>query len=316
MAYTIACRASSGVFNPIIITGGVGRGKTHLINAIANDIAEKDMHKNIVCLSSEKFMFLFIKALKQNTILDFKDFVRGADVLLVDDIQFIAGKQNVAEEFLHTYDAVIAKGGMVIVTCAMHPSQYDKLDERIRSRLSAGMICAIDLPDRTLRYDILKAKFAKMNFSLSDDSVNFLADKITGNIRDIDGAINRIIAASYITNDNIDVEFLSRFFSVNNFYSEKKIITIELIKRKTAEQFNIKTLELDSDKKTRQISRPRQVAMYLCKKLTREGTSEIGRNFGGKDHSTVVNACRTIEELIKKNEQFANIIFDIEKTFS
>lgn len=315
VAYTVATRAVSGAFNPLVITGGVGRGKTHLMHAMANDISEKDPNKKIVCLSSEKFMFMFIKALKQNNIVEFKDYVRSADVLLMDDIQFIAGKQNIAEEFLHTYDYVTSNGGAVVVTCAEHPHNYEKLDERIKSRLSSGMVCAIDMPDRELRLNLFKDKFSKLNFNLDDEAIAYLADKVTGNVRDIDGAINRLVAQSYILNTAIDYEFLKRFFAGSNMYEAKKIITIEQIKRKTSEYFNVKTTDLDSDKKTRQISRPRQVAMYLCKKLTQHGTSEIGRNFGNKDHSTVVNACRTVEDNIKKNEQFASLVIDIERAF-
>ena len=316
VAYNVALNLVENNFNPLVITGGVGRGKTHLLNAIANKYRGENYGKKIVCLSSEKFMFLFVKSLRQNSIIDFKDFVRSTDLFLVDDIQFLIGKQNITEEFLHSFDAIIQAGGKVVVTCDRNPSLYEKLDERLKNRLSSGITVEISNPDEELKFEFFKQKSISKNLQLDDILIKYLSDRISGNVRDLEGVFNKIVAQSFILNQKIDAHFLQNFFSKNLYLSHKKSLSLDIIKNKVSEVFDVTSNDLNSNKKTRNISRPRQVAMYLSKKLTQKSYTEIADNFGGKDHSTVINAFKTIEKLIAKNSEFHKIVSDVEKSLS
>lgn len=314
LAHQIVSETAKNNFNPLVISGGVGRGKTHLLNALANKEISGDNFKNVILLSSEKFMFLYVKSLRQNKIIEFKEYIRSADLLLIDDIKFFAGKNNVSEEFMHCFDNIISSGGKIVVTCDKNPVNYEKLDERLRNRLSSGICVEISPPDSDLKYQIISKKLESHN--LSKEILAYIAENIHGSVRDLEGAINRLNARAYILNNKIDKEFLKSFFKENSHFMPRKILNIENIKQSVCEKFEVKSEDLDSAKKSRNISRPRQVAMYLCKKLTMKSYVDIAQNFGGKDHSTVINAVRSVEKLAKKDSDLNNIISELESSLS
>lgn len=314
LANQIVSETANNNFNPLVISGGVGRGKTHLLNALANKEMLENNFNNVILLSSEKFMFLYVKSLRQNKIIEFKEYIRSADLLLIDDIKFFAGKNNVSEEFMHCFDNIIASGGKIVVTCDKNPVNYEKLEEKLRNRLSSGICVEISPPDNDLKYQIISKKLSEHN--LSQEILVYISENIHGSVRDLEGVINRMTAQAYILNQKISMEFLKNFFSENSHLVPRKTLNIENIKQTVCEKFEIKTEDLDSAKKSRNISRPRQVAMYLCKKLTMKSYVDIAQNFGGKDHSTVINAVKSVEKLFKKDKDFSNIISEIESTLS
>ena len=296
-------------FNPLFLYGGVGLGKTHLMHSIAWEISNSNPGAKVLYLSAERFMFQFIKSLRQKDTMSFKQKFRSVDVLILDDIQFMVGKNSTQEEFFHTFNSLLDLNKKVILSSDRAPSDLDGFDERIKSRLSWGLVADILPASFELRYEILKKKSAELIKSNSghhvlDDSVLiFLAKTIVSNVRELEGALNKVVTFSNIMNKKIDVE-LTKTVLKDLLRSNNKRITIDEIQNKVSNYYNINTEDLISSRRLRSFARPRQVAMYLAKKLTSRSLPEIGRKFGGRDHTTVIHAVKKIDQLKSENEKF------------
>ena len=298
-AYAAARRlaeAESVPFNPLFLYGGVGLGKTHLMHAIAWHIRRTQPHRTVIYLSAEKFMYRFIRALRDKNTVDFKDQFRSVDVLMVDDVQFISGKDSTQEEFFHTFNALVDQGRQIIVSADKSPSDLEDIEERLRSRLGSGLVADIHATTYELRLGILESKAERQNIELPQRVMEFLAHKITANVRELEGALNRVIAHAQLVGREISLEMVQDVLHDVLRASERRV-SIEEIQKKVAEQFNIKVSDMHSARRARAVARPRQVAMYLSKQLTTHSLPEIGRKFGGRDHTTVMHAVRKIEEL-------------------
>lgn len=291
-------------FNPLFIYGGVGLGKTHLMHAIAWAIAEQSPEKQVMYLSAEKFMYQFVKALRSNETMAFKEFFRGVDVLMIDDIQFIAGKESTQEEFFHTFNALVDQNKQIIISADKAPSDLTGIEERLRSRLAWGLVADIQPSTYELRLGIVKAKRDQLQVEVPDSVLEFLALKVTSNIRELEGALNRIVAHADVSKHAITLESTQEVLQ-DLLRSNDRRVTIDEIQRKVAEHYNIKLSDMHSARRARQVARPRQVAMYLSKQLTARSLPEIGRKFGGRDHTTVMHAVRKIEELSNDDVSFA-----------
>ena len=317
LAYTAARKVSvqSAHYNPLFIYSGVGMGKTHLLNAIGLEIGNT---KKVMFISAERFMYHFIKSLKNNDMVKFKDFFRMANVFIIDDIQFAGGKEAMQEEFFHTFNALIEKGSQVVISSDRPPSNLDRIQERIKSRLSGGLVIDIQPPDLKLKVKILRSKLEEIqrnfieSYDLSDEVLNFLASEITSSIREMVGALNRILAFTKINNKSPSIyeckKILKDFIKCNN-----KLINIESIQNTVAAHFNLNIQEMLSSRRTRSLARPRQIAMYLVKQHTTNSLPEIGRKFSNRDHTTVIHAVKKIEELIKKDNEIKQNIIEIKK---
>ena len=296
-------------FNPLFLYGGVGLGKTHLMHSIAWEISTNNPSTKVLYLSAERFMFQFIKSLRQKDTMSFKQKFRSVDVLILDDIQFMVGKNSTQEEFFHTFNSLLDLNKKVILSSDRAPSDLEGFDERIKSRLSWGLVADILPASFELRYEILKKKSAELIKSNSghhvvDDSVLiFLAKTIVSNVRELEGALNKVVTFSNIMNKKIDVE-LTKTVLKDLLRSNNKRITIDEIQNKVSNYYNINTEDLISSRRLRSFARPRQVAMYLAKKLTSRSLPEIGRKFGGRDHTTVIHAVKKIDQLKSENEKF------------
>jgi chromosomal replication initiator protein len=303
-----ACRrvieADGTPFNPLYIYGSVGLGKTHLMHAMAHALREKNKGE-VVYLSAEKFMYQFVKALRANDSMAFKDKLRGVDVLMIDDIQFIAGKESTQEEFFHTFNALVDNGKLIIIAGDRAPMDLDGLDERLRSRMGWGLVADIRPSTLELRLNIVKHKAELMNLTLPEDVAVFLANKITSNIRELEGALNRLAVQADMSGKAITLEAATDILS-DVLRSYERRITIDEIQRQVAEYYTLRLSDMHSARRSRNVARPRQVAMYLCKKLTPRSLPEIGRKFGGRDHTTVMHAVRKIDELIDGDISFAD----------
>jgi chromosomal replication initiator protein len=298
-AYAAARRlaeAESVPFNPLFLYGGVGLGKTHLMHAIAWHIRRTQPHRTVIYLSAEKFMYRFIRALRDKNTVDFKDQFRSVDVLMVDDVQFISGKDSTQEEFFHTFNALVDQGRQIIVSADKSPSDLEDIEERLRSRLGSGLVADIHATTYELRLGILEAKAERQGAELPQRVMEFLAHKITANVRELEGALNRVIAHSQLVGREIGLEMVQDVLHDVLRASERRV-SIEEIQKRVAEHFNIKVSDMHSARRARAVARPRQVAMYLSKQLTTHSLPEIGRKFGGRDHTTVMHAVRKIEEL-------------------
>ncbi|KJE33736.1 chromosomal replication initiation protein [Thalassospira sp. HJ] len=298
-AYAAARRlaeAESVPFNPLFLYGGVGLGKTHLMHAIAWHIRRTQPHRTVIYLSAEKFMYRFIRALRDKNTVDFKDQFRSVDVLMVDDVQFISGKDSTQEEFFHTFNALVDQGRQIIVSADKSPSDLEDIEERLRSRLGSGLVADIHATTYELRLGILEAKAERQGVELPQRVMEFLAHKITANVRELEGALNRVIAHSQLVGREIGLEMVQDVLHDVLRASERRV-SIEEIQKRVAEHFNIKVSDMHSARRARAVARPRQVAMYLSKQLTTHSLPEIGRKFGGRDHTTVMHAVRKIEEL-------------------
>jgi len=298
-AYAAARRlaeAESVPFNPLFLYGGVGLGKTHLMHAIAWHIRRTQPHRTVIYLSAEKFMYRFIRALRDKNTVDFKDQFRSVDVLMVDDVQFISGKDSTQEEFFHTFNALVDQGRQIIVSADKSPSDLEDIEERLRSRLGSGLVADIHATTYELRLGILESKAERQAVELPQRVMEFLAHKITANVRELEGALNRVIAHSQLVGREISLEMVQDILHDVLRASERRV-SIEEIQKRVAEQFNIKVSDMHSARRARAVARPRQVAMYLSKQLTTHSLPEIGRKFGGRDHTTVMHAVRKIEEL-------------------
>lgn len=291
-------------FNPLFIYGGVGLGKTHLMHAIAWTIGDQAPEKQVMYLSAEKFMYQFVKALRSNETMAFKEFFRSVDVLMIDDIQFIAGKESTQEEFFHTFNALVDQNKQIIISADKAPSDLTGIEERLRSRLAWGLVADIQPSTYELRLGIVKAKRDQLQADVPDSVLEFLALKVTSNIRELEGALNRIVAHADVAKNPITLESTQEVLQ-DLLRSHDRRITIDEIQRKVAEHYNIRLSDMHSARRARQVARPRQVAMYLAKQLTARSLPEIGRKFGGRDHTTVMHAVRKIEELSNDDVSFA-----------
>ena len=288
-------------FNPLFLYGGVGLGKTHLMHAMALEIKKNWPERKVLYLSAEKFMYQFIKALRFKDTMSFKQQFRSVDVLMVDDIQFIAGKDSTQEEFFHTFNTLIDHNHQVVISADRSPVDLDGIEERIRSRLGWGLVTDIHASDYELRLGVLQTKAKKHvednpEIIIKDNILEFLAQRIDSNIRVLEGALNRVIAYSSFVNKPLTIEMAQEVLKDLIRASQRKI-TIDDIQRKVADYYNIRLSDLLSARRSRTIARPRQVAMYLSKILTTRSLPEIGRKFGGRDHTTVIHAVKRIESL-------------------
>ncbi|MGH1374890.1 MAG: chromosomal replication initiator protein DnaA [Alphaproteobacteria bacterium] len=296
--------SASVPFNPLFLYGGVGLGKTHLMHAIAHSVEESFPEKTVMYLSAEKFMYQFVKALRANDTMNFKEMFRSVDVLMIDDIQFIAGKESTQEEFFHTFNALVDQNKQIIISADKAPGDLQGLDERLRSRLAWGLVADIHPSTYDLRLGILQSKREKLGADVPDSVLEFLALKVTSNIRELEGALNRIVAHADVSKQIITLESTQDVLQ-DLLRAHDRRITIDEIQRKVAEHYNLKLTDMHSARRARQVARPRQVAMYLSKILTARSLPEIGRKFGGRDHTTVMHAIRKVEELMGDDAQIA-----------
>ena len=317
LAYTAARKVcvDSAHYNPLFIYSSVGMGKTHLLNAIGLEVANS---KKVIFISAERFMYHFIRSIKTNEMVKFKDLFRGANIFIIDDIQFVNGKEAMQEEFFHTFNALIERGSQIVISSDRSPSNLDRIQERIKSRMSGGLVIDIQPPDLDLRIKILKSKFEeikinfKENYDLSDEVFKFLASEVTSSIREMVGALNRVLAFSKINTKSPNIyeckRILKDFINSNN-----KSINVELIQNLVASHFNLNIQELLSPRRSRSLARPRQIAMYLAKQHTTNSLPDIGRKFSNRDHTTVIHAVKKIEELIKKDNDIKQSVFELKK---
>jgi chromosomal replication initiator protein len=313
-AYEIARRVaawSDGPFNPVIFWGPYGFGKTHLLNAIAWEAARQAPEKKVVYLTAERFLSVFVRALMDRTAPAFKEEVRAADLLLIDDVQFIAGKQTSQEELFHTLTALTEDGRRVVFTCDRAPTALTEMDARLRSHLQAGLVCGIEPADRALRLGILKRKLDLLGPQLGlgalaarDEVMEFLADRFTDSVRELEGALNTLVARAGRGLNTLGLDDAQAILRPHLRGGEKRI-TVDEIQKATAEHFGMRQADLLSERRNRAIARPRQAAMWLAKQLTTRSLPDIGRRFGGRDHTTVLHAVRRIEALRAEDAQLA-----------
>ena len=289
-----------GDYNPLFIYGGVGLGKTHLMHAVGNEILKNEPNKRIVYVHSEKFVSDMVKALQLGAMNEFKSFYRNADALLIDDIQFFAGKEQSQEEFFHTFNALLDRNNQMILTCDKYPKEIEGLEERLKSRLGWGLPVIIDPPELETRAAVLLQKASSMGVELPNDCAIYIAQRIRSNIRELEGALKRVVANAKFTNQKIDLALVKDALK-DLFVISAKMVSIENIQKTVAEYYNIKLSDLLSKRRSRSITRPRQLAMALTKELTRHSLPEIGEAFNGRDHTTVLHACKKIAELRKES---------------
>lgn len=299
LAFAAAKRVADSTqvsFNPLFLYGGVGLGKTHLMHAIAWHIRKTTPHRQVMYLSAEKFMYQFVRAMRFKDTMSFKEKFRSIDVLMIDDIQFIGGKEATQEEFFHTLTALMDQGRQIIVSADKSPHELEKIEDRLRSRLGWGLCADLHPTTYDLRHGILHAKAGSMKCAVPEKVLEFLAHRITSNVRELEGALNRIIAHSQLIGRPITLETCQELLT-DLLRATSRRVTIEEIQKKVAEHYNVKLADMHSPRRARAVARPRQVAMYLAKQLTTRSLPEIGRKFGGRDHTTVIHAVRKIEEL-------------------
>ncbi len=298
------------VYNPLFICGGVGLGKTHCMHAIGHKILELKPAANIVYLHSERFVADMVKALQHNTINEFKRFYRTVDVLLIDDIQFFAGKERSQEEFFHTFNALLEGDHQIVLTCDRYPKEVSGVEERLKSRFGWGLTVAIDPPELETRVAILKSKAELEKIEIPDDVAFLIGKRFHSNVRELEGALRRIIAYAHFTGRPVTLDFAKEALK-DLLALQDKMVTIDNIKKTVAEYFKLRVVDLNSKRRNRSIVRPRQIAMALAKILTNHSLPEIGDAFGGRDHTTVLHACRKIDELCKSepriNEDYTNL---------
>ncbi len=312
LAHAAARRVSEGgpvTFNPLVLYGGVGLGKTHLMHAIAWELKTKRPELNVLYLSAEQFMYRFVQALRERRMMDFKHLFRSVDVLMVDDVQFIAGKDSTQEEFFHTFNALVDQNKQIIISADRAPGEIKDLEDRVKSRLQCGLVVDLHPTDYELRLGILQNKVQQYgstypDLTIADGVLEFLAHRISTNVRVLEGALTRLFAFASLVGREIDMELTQDCLADVLRMSERKI-TVEEIQRKVSEYYNIRLSDIIGPKRLRSYARPRQVAMYLCKQLTSRSLPEIGRRFGGRDHTTVMHGVKRIEELKLTDGQIA-----------
>jgi chromosomal replication initiator protein len=300
-----------GTHNPLFIYGGVGLGKTHLMHAVGNRLLQNRPNAKVLYLHSERFVADMVKALQTNTINDFKAYYRSVDALLIDDIQFFAGKDRSQEEFFHTFNSLLEGRQQVILTCDRYPKEVNGLEERLKSRFGWGLTVAIEPPELETRVAILMSKAELVHTTLDYDIAFFIAKRIRSNVRELEGALRRIVANAHFTGRVINLDFVKE--TLKDLISlQDKLVTLENIQKTVAEYYKIKQSELISKRRTRTLARPRQMAMALAKELTNHSLPEIGNAFGGRNHSTVLHACRQTKDLRAANssieEDYSNLL--------
>jgi len=283
-------------FNPLFLYGGVGLGKTHLMHAIGWHIRTQIPGRKVIYLSAEKFMYQFIRALRFKSTMDFKDQFRSVDVLMIDDVQFISGKDSTQEEFFHTFNALVDQNRQIVISADKSPSDLEGMEDRMKSRLGWGLVADIHPTTYELRLGILQAKAEQRKVAMPPKVMEFLAHKITSNVRELEGALNRILAHATLIGRAITLESAQEVLH-DLLRANDRRVTIDEIQKRVAEHYNIRLSDMHSARRARAVARPRQVAMFLCKQLTPRSLPEIGRKFGGRDHTTVMHAVRKIEEL-------------------
>jgi len=289
--------AEKVAFNPLFLHGGTGRGKTHLLHAIGHEFHRLRPRAKIIYMSAEKFMVEFVAALRANETIRFKQQLRSADLLMIDDVQFIAGKESTQEEFFHTMNEIISAGRRLVISSDRAPQDLDGIEPRILSRLSWGLVADINAADLELRLNIITKKLEQLpDVSVPEEVVMFLAKRISSNVRELEGALNRIAAYAMMQNRVIDLEFVGEVLA-NILRANQRRISIDEIQTRVSEHYRIRKAEMTSARRAREVARPRQVAMYLSKQLTPRSLPEIGRRFGGRDHTTVIHAVKQIEKL-------------------
>ncbi len=300
-----------GAYNPLFIYGGVGLGKTHLMHAIGNLIVDKKPNAKIVYLHSEQFVGDMVKALQHNSIDDFKRYYRSVDALLIDDIQFFAGKDRSQEEFFHTFNYLMEGQRQIIMTCDRYPKEVDGLEERLKSRFGWGLTVHIEPPELETRVAILMNKAIQSGYELSREVAFFVAKRIRSNVRELEGALRRVIANARFTGEPITLEFTKEALK-DLLAVQERLVTIENIQKTVAEYYKVRVSDLTSPRRSRSVARPRQLAMALAKELTRHSLPEIGNAFGGRDHTTVLHACKKVVELRSNdnhlNEDYSNLL--------
>ncbi|MDU8910982.1 chromosomal replication initiator protein DnaA [Aestuariicoccus sp. MJ-SS9] len=310
LAHAAARRVAEGgpvTFNPLFLYGGVGLGKTHLMHAIAWELTQRNPHLSVLYLSAEQFMYRFVQALRDRRMMDFKELFRSVDVLMVDDVQFIAGKDSTQEEFFHTFNALVDQNKQIIISADRAPDEIKDLENRIRSRLQSGLVVDLHPTDYELRLGILQSKVGTQkaqypDLEIDDGVLEFLAHRISTNVRVLEGALTRLFAFASLVGKPINLELTQDCLADVLRASDRKI-SIEEIQRKVADHYNIRLSDIIGPKRLRAFARPRQVAMYLCKQMTSRSLPEIGRRFGGRDHTTVMHGVRRIEELRMQDGQ-------------
>lgn len=287
---------------PLFIHGGVGMGKTHLAQAIAWQIKEKDKSKKVVYLSAEKFMYHFVQSIRNNDVMDFKEKMRSIDVLIVDDVQFIAGKEGTQQEFMNSFNRLVEENKQVVLVCDRCPSDLENIDEKLKSRISGGMIVNFKNPDYQDRIEILKAKSKMMEQEICPKVISFLADKVTANVRDLEGSLKKLIASKVLLGEEINLESAKYIVTDYTKVTNSTAPNIQKIQKTVAAFYEIKISDLSSTNRVQSIVRPRQIAMYLSKSLTSLSLPKIGQEFGGKNHATVIHSVKLIQNLMDSNQ--------------
>ncbi len=299
-------------YNPLYVCGGVGLGKTHLLNAIGLELQSEN---NVMFISAERFMYHFIKSIKKNDMVNFKDFFRKSSVFIIDDIQFIRGKESLQEEFFHTFNSLMDKGSQIIISADRAPNKLDRVQERIKSRLAGGLVVDIESPDLELKKKIITRKISeiesqfKENINLSNEVIDYLANESKTNIRELIGILNRVIAFSRVHNQVLTISNCKNI--LKDVFSQIKVITVDKIQNIVSNYFNIPLSDMLSQRRSRPLARPRQIAMYLSKKMTSRSLPEIGRRFANRDHTTVIHAVKTITRLSEQDDEMKKNINQI-----
>ena len=302
-------------YNPLFIYGGVGLGKTHLMHAVANAMKAKRPEARVAYVHSERFVGDMVRALQHNTIADFKQAYRTLDALLIDDIQFFAGKERSQEEFFHTFNALLEGQQQVILTCDRYPKEVDGLEERLKSRFGWGLTVAIEPPELETCVAILMSKAAMANVDLPEEVAFFVAKRIRSNVRELEGALRRVVATSHFTGRPITLEFAKEALR-DLLALQEKLVTVENIQKTVAEYYKIRIADLLSKRRSRSIARPRQVAMALAKELTNHSLPEIGDAFGGRDHTTVLHACKRVKDLRESERRIGEDYMNLLRTLA
>ena len=312
LSYSKKVCENTARYNPLYICGGVGLGKTHLLNAIGLELQDKN---NVMFISAERFMYHFIKSIKKNDMVNFKDFFRKSSVFIIDDIQFISGKESLQEEFFHTFNSLMDKGSQIIISADRAPMKLDRIQDRIKSRLSGGLVVDIESPDLELKIKIIKKKIEeiqsqfKENINLSDEVISFIASENKTNIRELIGVLNRIIAFSRVHNKDLTINECKNI--LKDVFNQIRVITVDKIQNVVSNYFNIALSEMLSQRRSRPLARPRQIAMFLAKKMTSRSLPEIGRRFANRDHTTVIHAVKTITRLSEQDDEMKKNISQI-----
>jgi chromosomal replication initiator protein len=304
-ARRVAEHPASQGFNPLFLYGGVGLGKTHLMHAVGLELVRRESARPpaVTYMSAEKFMYRFIAAIRSNSTMEFKESLRGLDVLMIDDVQFLIGKESTQEEFFHTFNALVDAGKQIVISADKSPSDLD-VESRLRTRLSCGMVADLHATTFELRVSILEAKVARAEVDVSRRVLEFLAHKITSNVRELEGALNRLLAHASLFGRPVTLESTQEVLR-DVLKAQDRRVTIEEIQKRVAEHYHLRLAEMSSARRARNVARPRQVAMYLAKQLTSRSLPEIGRKFGNRDHTTVMHACTRVAEIMGVDAGFA-----------